>query len=139
MAPLDMIAVVEDKLSGPSHCEALPESDTATMLATIVDTPATIRSLVDILAPLEQTRGSIYLDLEGINLSRHGSISLLQIFVPSCERPFIVDVHTLGIQTFNVSTSEGKTLKNVLESNIIKKHLFDARNDCDALYALFGV
>jgi exonuclease 3'-5' domain-containing protein 1 len=43
------------------------------------------------------------------------------------------------VQAFNASSSEGKTLKNVLESKIIKKHLFDARNDSDVLYSLFGV
>jgi exonuclease 3'-5' domain-containing protein 1 len=139
MESLDIVAVIEDKLSKLSHYEAMPESDRARMLVTMVDTPAAIRSLVDILAPLEQSLGSIYLDLEGINLSRYGSVSLLQIFVPSYQQPFIVDVHTLGVQAFNASSSEGKTMKDVLESKIIKKHLFDARNDSDALYALFGV
>lgn len=139
MESLDVVAIIEDKLSTLSLYEAMPESDGARMLVTMVDTPAAIRSLVDILAPLEQSLGSICLDLEGINLSRYGSVSLLQIFVPSCQQPFIVDVHTLGVQAFNTSSSEGKTMKDVLESKIIKKHLFDARNDSDALYALFGV
>jgi exonuclease 3'-5' domain-containing protein 1 len=139
MASLDVLAIIEDKLSTLSHCEAISETDRAQMLVTMVDTPAAIGSLVDILAPLEQSLSSIYLDLEGINLSRYGSVSLLQIFVPSCQQPFIVDIHTLGVQAFNASNSEGKTLKNVLESKIIKKHLFDARNDSDALYSLFGV
>jgi exonuclease 3'-5' domain-containing protein 1 len=105
----------------------------------MVDTPAAVKSLVDILAHLQKSFGSIYMDLEGINLSRHGSISLIQILAPSCEQAFIVDIHILGMTAFDTIGSEGKSLKDALESKTIKKYLFDVRNDSDALYALFGV
>jgi exonuclease 3'-5' domain-containing protein 1 len=107
--------------------------------AVMVDTPAAVESLVDTLAHLQKSFGSIYLDLEGINLSRHGSISLIQILAPSCEQAFIVDIHILGMTAFDTIGSEGKSLKDALESRTIKKYLFDVRNDSDALYALFGV
>ena len=105
----------------------------------MVDTSASLKSLVDTLTPLEKIFGSIYMDLEGVNLSRHGSISLIQILIPSCEQAFIVDVHALGMAAFDTPGSEGKSLKDALESENIRKHLFDVRNDSDALYALFGV
>jgi hypothetical protein len=54
MASLDVVAIIEDKLSKLSHCEAISETDRAQMLVTMVDTPAAIRSLVDILAPLSK-------------------------------------------------------------------------------------
>ena len=107
--------------------------------AVMVDTPAAVKSLVDALAHLQKSFGSIYMDLEGINLSRHGSISLIQIFVPSCEQTFIVDIHILGMTAFDTIGSQGKSLKDALESKTVKKYLFDVRNDSDALYALFDV
>jgi exonuclease 3'-5' domain-containing protein 1 len=105
----------------------------------MVDTSTTLVSLVDTLKTLEKSSGSIYMDLEGVKLSRLGSISIIQILVPSCEQVFIVDIHTLGKTAFDSLDSEGKSLKNALESDSIKKYLFDVRNDSDALYALFGV
>ena len=105
----------------------------------MVDTSAALKSLVNTLMSPNKSCGSIYMDLEGVNLSRHGSISLIQILVPSCEQAFIVDIHTLGKTAFDTLGSEGKSLKDALESETIKKYLFDVRNDSDALYALFGV
>jgi len=105
----------------------------------MVDTSVALRSLVDTLMSLEKSSGSIYMDLEGVKLSRLGSISLIQILVPSSEQAFILDVHTLGKTAFDTLGSEGKSLKDALESDSIKKYLFDVRNDSDALFALFGV
>jgi exonuclease 3'-5' domain-containing protein 1 len=107
--------------------------------AVMVDTSATLKSLVDTLMSLERSSGSVYVDLEGVKLSRLGSISLIQILVPLSEQAFIVDVHTLGKTAFDTLGSEGKSLKNALESDKLKKYLFDVRNDSDALFALFGV
>ena len=122
------------KLSEPG-----PQNSWRLTTAVMVDTAATVKSLVDTLAHLQKSFGSIYMDLEGINLSRHGSIALVQILVPSCEQAFIVDIHILGMTAFDTTGSEGKSLKDALESKAIKKYLFDVRNDSDALYALFGV
>jgi exonuclease 3'-5' domain-containing protein 1 len=107
--------------------------------AVMVDTSATLKSLVDTLMSLERSSGSVYVDLEGVKLSRLGSISLIQILVPLSEQAFIVDVHTLGKTAFDTLGSEGKSLKNALESDNLNKYLFDVRNDSDALFALFGV
>jgi exonuclease 3'-5' domain-containing protein 1 len=105
----------------------------------MVDTSVALKSLVDTLMSLEQSFGSVYMDLEGVKLSRLGSISLIQILVPSSAQAFILDVHTLGKTAFDTFGSEGKSLKDALESDNIKKYLFDVRNDSDALFALFGV
>lgn len=104
----------------------------------LVDTPEAVKSMVDILSSLGSDC-SMSLDLEGVNLCRHGSISLLQLWIPPCEQAFIVDVHVLGTQAFDTSNSEGKTLRSILESDRVRKYFFDVRNDADALYALFGV
>jgi exonuclease 3'-5' domain-containing protein 1 len=137
MTCLEMIATRElDKLDlNESGAESICKLTSAVM----VDNLAALKSLVDTLASLEQSLGSIYVDLEGVNLSRHGSISLIQILIPSCEQAFIVDVHNLGVTAFDTLGSQGKSLKDALESENIKKYLFDVRNDSDALYALFGI
>lgn len=79
------------------------------------------------------------MDLEGINLSRHGAISILQIFVPAIESVFIVDVHTLKGDAFETQSHTGTTLKEVLESSKIPKVFFDVRNDSDALFTHFQI
>ena len=107
--------------------------------AIMVDTSDTLTHLVDTLASLENGSDSVYMDLEGVRLSRYGTISLIQILVPSCKQAFIVDVHTLGKTAFDTLGSKEKSLRDTLESSGIKKYLFDVRNDSDALYGLFGV
>jgi exonuclease 3'-5' domain-containing protein 1 len=137
MTSLEMITTRELgqlELSEPGAQNTWPSTRTV-----MVDTSATLKSLVDTLKTLEKSSGSIYMDLEGVKLSRLGSISIIQILIPSCEQVFIVDIHTLGKTAFDSLDSGGNSLKDALESDSIKKYLFDVRNDSDALYALFGV
>ncbi|KAH7025240.1 uncharacterized protein B0I36DRAFT_424735 [Microdochium trichocladiopsis] len=54
-------------------------------------------------------------------------------------RVYVIDVYSLGLQTFNTTGTKGRTLKDVLEDEKIPKILFDVRNDSDALFAHFGV
>jgi len=89
----------------------------------------------------------LFLDLEGINLSRHGSISLLTLLIhdistqaPHPDQLYLIDIHTLGSSTFTTpSNQQSSTLKHILESPVICKVLFDVRNDSDALFAHFGI
>lgn len=138
MTSFDAI-VMEEKLTNLKLSTAVPERGGKRPHSEMVDNYSAVKSMLDILTALERDSGSIYLDLEGVNLSRHGSISLIQIYLPSHERVFLVDVHTMGKRAFEISSSHEKTLKSVLESQTIKKYLFDVRNDADALYALFSV
>jgi exonuclease 3'-5' domain-containing protein 1 len=109
------------------------------LLSTLVDTPAAIASLVDSLSDLPDQPPSIYVDLEGFNLSRHGSISILQIHVLPTNLTYLIDVYTLGKQVFSTIASNERTLKSIFESTTIPKAFFDIRNDSDALYSLYGV
>jgi exonuclease 3'-5' domain-containing protein 1 len=52
----------------------------------LVDTSTGISDLIDIIANLPNSPPSLYLDLEGIQLSRHGSISILQIHICTDDR-----------------------------------------------------
>ncbi|RMZ30118.1 hypothetical protein D0859_05785 [Hortaea werneckii] len=116
-----------------------PQGDKETTRVTIVDTEDQIVSMLEALASLESFSNNIFVDMEGVNLSRYGSISLMQIYVPESTDIFIVDIHTLGTQAFDITGPQGNTLGNLLEGIEVTKYLFDARNDADALYALFNI
>jgi exonuclease 3'-5' domain-containing protein 1 len=111
---------------------SLPESG-------LIDTTASLSILVDILYRQPTTPPSLFIDLEGVKLSRHGTISILQIFVRPTKRAYLVDVHTLQHLTFSTRAATGHTLKEILESDTIPKVFFDVRNDSDALYSLFQI
>jgi len=61
----------------------------------------------------------------------------------SCESDpstiFVVDVYQLGPSTFSMQTTNGTSLKAILEDPNVRKVWFDPRNDIDALYHYFGV
>lgn len=59
----------------------------------LVDTCAAIASLVDSLSELPNNPPSTYIDLEGVNLSRHGTISILQLHVLPEDKTYLIDVH----------------------------------------------
>jgi exonuclease 3'-5' domain-containing protein 1 len=105
----------------------------------LIDTFAAIALLVESLSDLPNHPPSIYVDLEGINLSRHGTISILQIYVLPIDRTYLVDVHILRGEAFSTVAKNGHTLKSILESEHISKAFFDIRNDSDALYSLYGI
>jgi exonuclease 3'-5' domain-containing protein 1 len=96
-------------------------------------------ALIEILQTLPTDIPSIYIDLEGISLSRHGSISLITMFVQPKDCVYIVDVHALQSAAFTTAVADGTTFKAILESPSIIKVFFDLRNDSDAMHHHFGV
>ncbi|MCJ1385188.1 hypothetical protein MMC17_008309 [Xylographa soralifera] len=84
----------------------------------------------------------MYIDLEGVNLCREGSLSIFTLLIDtgiSTIRVCLIDVHSLGSQAFNTTGIKNKTLKDILQDEKIPKIFFDVRNDSDALFAHFGV
>lgn len=108
---------------------------------TIVDNTASLSEALCSLKVASITdRPVLYLDLEGINLCRNGSISILQIYQSEEDHVYLIDVYTLGKAAFTTTSSDGATtLKTILESRIARKAFFDVRNDSDALYNLYNV
>ena len=104
-----------------------------------IDSCDSLANLIDRLAKLPTEPPSLYIDLEGVRLSRHGTISILQIFVSLTNCTYLIDVHTLREKAFLTLGTNGQTLKTILESNSIPKVPFDVRRDSDALYAHFGI
>ncbi|CZT12865.1 uncharacterized protein RCO7_11470 [Rhynchosporium graminicola] len=111
----------------------------ASLTIGLVDTSGAIAILVEALAELPPIPPSLFLDLEGANLSRHGSLSILQIHVSPAGQTFLIDVHTLGNEAFTTPGTSGQTLKTILESTSIPKVFFDVRNDSDALFSHYGI
>ncbi len=105
----------------------------------MVDTAATVAKMLDGLDGLPTEPPSLYFDVEGENLSRHGSVSILQLHVLPSNRTFLVDVHTLQDTAFSTPGENGRTLREILECDGIPKVFFDVRNDSDALHSHFNI
>jgi exonuclease 3'-5' domain-containing protein 1 len=110
-------------------------------MTTSASTPTIISSVPELEAFLSSIPASstLYLDFEGNNLSRHGTTSLITVLVHPQEMVRLIDVLVLGKQTFTTTSSNGKTLKSILEDPSIPKCLWDVRNDADALWALYRI
>ncbi|KAI4192565.1 MAG: hypothetical protein LQ350_008622 [Teloschistes chrysophthalmus] len=105
-----------------------------------VDTAQQVTALINDLTNLPSLPPSLYINLEGIDLSRHGTISILLLFAVPKDCVYLLDVHTLGAQAFQTTGADGQTtLQSILESASIPKVFFDVRQQSDALYAHFGI
>ena len=111
-----------------------------TMNATVV---STIDDLMGFLASIRHS-SVLYMDLEGKELSRHGTLTIITILVQPQNTVFLIDVQTLGHTAFLAQpmptlTEPLRSLKYILEDPTVTKYLWDVRNDADALKALYGV
>lgn len=109
----------------------------------LVDSVAGVASLLDELESIPSnfsptTAPSLYCDLEGVNLSREGSLSILTLYVPQIKKVFLIDVFSLKQAAFSTE-SGGRSLKAILEDKNVSKAFFDIRNDSDALYSHYGI
>lgn len=109
------------------------------MTVTLVNSPISVATLIDDIVNLPSNPPALYLDLEGVNLSRQGSISILQLMLYPQNKVHLIDIHVLKAAAFTTPGSGGQTLKSILESPIVPKVFFDVRNDSDALFAHYGI
>jgi len=131
-----------------------PPHTVATSRVIFVSTTADLAVMLATLAHLPISPPSLYIDLEGQNLSRNGTIALLTLYVSPWQIVYLVDIYSLQTSTFStpaiainqMSTSSGSdsvapqaTLKSILESATIPKVFFDVRNDSDALFAHYAI
>lgn len=121
----------------PSQSKSL---STADQFSGLIDTPEAMTSVIDTLVGLPSSPPSLFIDLEGVSLSRHGTVSVLQLLIFPSDRTYLIDIHTLGSKAFHAPGTDGQTtFKFILESTAIPKVFFDVRKDSDALYAHFGI
>jgi hypothetical protein len=64
---------------------------------------------------------SVVVDLEGINICRHGRIAIMQLHAQGSNTVWLIDVTTLGARAFDEACSRGKTLRGLLEGPHIRK------------------
>ncbi|TKX22634.1 3'-5' exonuclease-like protein 2 [Elsinoe australis] len=105
----------------------------------LINTESALAVLLDQIVDIQSEQPYLYLDLEGNNLSRHGTLSLVTILVKPLGKVYLVDVTALGNSAFTTQGANGSSLQKILESPDIIKVFFDIRNDSDALYSLHGV
>ncbi|KFY38158.1 hypothetical protein V495_06718 [Pseudogymnoascus sp. VKM F-4514 (FW-929)] len=113
---------------------AAPESN-----ITVIDSEEGLLPLLDNIASLAIDPPSLYINLEGIALGRHGCISILTLYIAPTKETYLIDIHVLKEAAFSTTTASGTSLKTILESPTIPKVVFDIRNDSDALFNLFQV
>jgi len=77
--------------------------------------------------------------LEGVDLSRNGRISILQIYANASDIIWLIDITVLKELGFHHKDDEGRCLKDILQAKTTKKLFFDVRNDADALFNLYGI
>ncbi|KAK4667159.1 hypothetical protein QC763_306730 [Podospora pseudopauciseta] len=99
-----------------------------------------VQALRNFLATIGPS-SSIYVDLEGTNLGRGGTLDLITVLVPPDRKVRIIDVNAMGNQAFTTPSKkdDNVTLKSILEDPSIRKYLWDVRNDADALKSLYHV
>jgi exonuclease 3'-5' domain-containing protein 1 len=115
----------------------------------VINTSQSVAELADKLVSIHKLRRKkalpkpvIYIDLEGLNLCREGSVSILTLLIDLETLPkevYLIDVHTLGKEAFDTAGVGETTLKDILQDEEILKVLFDVRNDSDALFSHFGI
>ncbi|KAH6972997.1 ribonuclease H-like domain-containing protein [Ilyonectria sp. MPI-CAGE-AT-0026] len=106
-----------------------------TAATTLISSTAELEAFISSIPP----SSTLYLDLEGNCLCRHGTISLITILLHPQGVVRLIDVLSLGKSTFTTTSKDGKSLKSILEDPGIPKCLWDVRNDADALWALYQV
>lgn len=94
--------------------------------------------LLDKLVDIPVEPPSLYFDLEGINLGRHGSISIVSLYLRPLEAVYLAHIYILGSAAFS-TTHNGVSLRSILESATISKVFFDIRNDSDALFSHYQI
>ncbi len=107
----------------------------ATLTETLIDSVAEFEAFLSSIP----SSSTIYLDLEGTNLSRHGTISLMTVLIYPQRNVRLIDISVLGKAAFTTATNDGKTLKTILEDPNVPKCAWDIRNDAGALWALYQV
>jgi exonuclease 3'-5' domain-containing protein 1 len=108
------------------------------MASIIVDTVDLVRELVEHIEAAVQ-KPLVFVDLEGVDLSRNGVIAIMQLLVPPNPVVHLVDVHTLQREAFDTAGPGDQSLRTILESKDYAMVFFDVRNDSDVLHSHFQI
>jgi len=137
MAP--RVKVQVDAAKSVEHAVPSEEIEFPEIDIIVVDSATTLVSLLDNLISLPVNPPSLYFDLEGVKLGRHGSISIVSLYIAPIKKIYLIDIHRLGKTAFSTTNRSATSLKTILESPTIPKVIFDIRNDSDALFSHFQI
>lgn len=76
----------------------------------LVDTAPAVSRMADEISGLRNDPPSLYVDVEGHDLGRDGTVSIVQIYVAPKHTTYLVDTTTLGETVFNTPGAEGRSL-----------------------------
>ncbi|GKZ34900.1 hypothetical protein AbraIFM66950_005297 [Aspergillus brasiliensis] len=113
----------------------------------VVDSLPLLQSAIDaaITGSVPQTQTSIpSLFINTIQQTnpdnKYNPLSILTLYLPPKKTIYLIDIPKLGTESVStVVTSDGTSLKHVLESADILKVVFDARRASSVLFTLYGV
>ncbi|EXJ71468.1 uncharacterized protein A1O5_05276 [Cladophialophora psammophila CBS 110553] len=108
------------------------------MACYLIDNKDALEVFVSEIQGISNDPPSFYIDAEGSNLGRFGTMDLLQVHVLPLHETFIVDVFTLGHAAFD-TIFQGNSLRMLLQSPSIPKVIFDVRNDSDAMFHHYNI
>jgi exonuclease 3'-5' domain-containing protein 1 len=74
--------------------------------------------------------------LEGIRVVRHGSISVISLYITPTKKIHPIDIHRPGSTAFSITNSNAASLQTILESSTIPKVILDI-HDSDALFSQY--
>jgi exonuclease 3'-5' domain-containing protein 1 len=69
--------------------------------------------------PVLSKSTALYLDIEGWNLCRHGTISIITILSHPSNQAQLIDVSALGDLAFSTTLEDGKSFRSILEDHSI--------------------
>jgi exonuclease 3'-5' domain-containing protein 1 len=96
-----------------------------------IDTEEKLSIAIEEIRQAIQKGETIAVDCEGVELSRFGSVTLVNIAVRG--QVYLIDILKIG------SAAYDRGLRSILEDKSIKKLMFDCREDADALKHLYNV
>lgn len=105
----------------------------------MVDIPTTLVEFLDGLDDIATDLLLLYLDLEGNELSKDSTLTLISVFVLSRNYTYIIDIQVLAKAAFNTTASSSTIFKSVLELLNILKALFDIRNNSNVLLIYYSI
>ncbi|KAJ2914135.1 hypothetical protein MD484_g6290, partial [Candolleomyces efflorescens] len=106
----------------------------------IADTVALVVDCIEDLTTYPSTtQPCIAVDLEGVQLSRQGRVCLVQMKANHSRIIWLLDITVLGQMAFDHPSSDGTTVRDILQSTSIKKIFFDVRRDAEALYHIYDI
>ena len=105
----------------------------------LINSEVSVAGFISSFGDLPTNPPSFYFELEGDNVSRNGSVSIMTIFLHPKNQVYFIDLFALGSAAFTTPGHDGTTLKDILESTHIPKVFFDVRNAADAMYAHYDI